>query len=144
MHFIVWLAVGLIAVWPLLRFANGKSLRANHRLLGRGLVVAALVYVLFAAVWGNAFWLSLEAAGVGVYGLFYWLSARYGLIWLATGWMLHPLWDGLLHLVGPGAHVAPGWYVIACISFDVAVAVYILVRLRNARVAKPEIERAGM
>ncbi len=108
MHVIVWLAVGLVAVWPLLRFASRKSLRANHRLLGRGLVVAALVYLLFAAVRGNVFWLSLEAVGVGAYGLFYWLSARYGLIWLAAGWMLHPLWDGFLHLAGPGAQIAPG------------------------------------
>lgn len=128
---LIWLAVGLLAVWPLLNFARRLSPRASQRLLGRGLIVAALVYVFFGFIWGDSFWIAVEAVGVATYGSFYWLSAKHSPLWLALGWLLHPIWDVFLHLAGPGAHVAPSWYAIACISFDVAVAVYIVLRARK-------------
>ncbi|MEM7501010.1 MAG: DUF6010 family protein [Pseudomonadota bacterium] len=132
MTILLWLAVGLLAVWPLLNVASKMSLRGSQRLLGRALVVAALVYVLFAAVWGNAYWVAVEAFGVVAYSAFYWLSARHSPLWLAFGWLVHPVWDVFLHLAGPGAHVAPGWYAVACMSFDVTVAVYIFVRVNRS------------
>jgi hypothetical protein len=38
---------------------------------------------------------------------------------------LHPLWDVLLHYIGPGQAFTPWTYAIACISFDWLVAIYI-------------------
>jgi hypothetical protein len=131
MYVTLWLLVGLLAAWPLLRYARARSPRANTVILGRGLIVAALVYVVFAALWGDLGWAALELAGAGAYGMFYWLALRGSPAWLAAGWGLHPAWDGLLHLAGPGSAIAPEAYVLACISFDLAVAGYVLYRLRE-------------
>ena len=81
-------------------------------------------------VWGNSVWIAIEALGVFVYALFYWLSTKYSAIWLSLGWLLHPVWDVVLHLFGPGAHVAPEWYAVACLSFDIVVAAYIFYRVK--------------
>ncbi len=130
MDTLIWLLIGLLAVSPLLRYARPRSLNANKIILGRGLIVAALVYVVFAAIWGDLRWAAIELAGTGIYGMFYWLALRGSLGWLAAGWALHPGWDGLLHLAGPGSAIAPEAYVLACISFDLAVAAYAIYRLR--------------
>lgn len=61
---VVWLLFGLLLVAPLLYFANTKGLRSSTKLLGRALMVAALIYIGFAAVWGNAHWVAIEALGV--------------------------------------------------------------------------------
>ncbi len=132
METVTWLLIGLLAAAPLLRYARPRGLEANKIILGRGLIVAALVYVAFAAIWGDLRWAVIELAGAGVYGMFYWLALRGSLAWLATGWALHPAWDGLLHLAGPGSAIAPEAYVLACISFDLAVVAYAIYRLRAA------------
>lgn len=90
-----------------------------------GLVGAALLYVCFT-VFGQAWTdLPLEIGGLLVYALFAWLSYKYSLYFLATGWALHIAWDQLLH---PGGHPGyiPAWYPGFCLGFDVAIAVYIL------------------
>lgn len=92
-----------------------------------GLVVAALVYVLFAAVGGDGRDLLIELGGVAVFGFFaaagYWHSP----MWVAVGWAGHVGWDVLLHPAGAGTY-APGWYVLLCIGFDLLVAGYIVAR----------------
>ena len=130
MTYSLWWVLGLLAVAPLLWYA--ETLRAETRwtLLGRTLVIAALIYFVFALLWGDARWLGIESLGVMAYGTFYWLGSRYSVLWLALGWLLHPLWDVSLHLLGPGAHIAPDWYAVACASFDMAVAGYIIFRLK--------------
>ena len=55
-----------------------------------------------------------------------WLGLRQSAIWLAIGWAVHPAWGAFLHMRGPGATFAPAWYVVACISFDILVAAFIL------------------
>jgi hypothetical protein len=42
-----------------------------------------------------------------------------------TYWALHPVWDVLLHYVGPGRSFAPEAYAISCLSWNLVVAVYI-------------------
>lgn len=129
----LWLLFGLILVAPLLYFADAKNLDDASRLLGKSLVVAAFVYVLFAVAWGgDKYWLAIEALGIAVYGLFYWLSLRGSPLWLAVGWLAHPVWDVPLHLLGPGSHIVPEWYAVACVSFDAAVALYIICRVKRA------------
>ena len=68
-----------------------------------------------------------------IYGLFYALALKHGILWLGLGWLLHPLWDLLLHLYGPGHHVVPQWYAWACLSFDAAVFGFIVVVLYNRK-----------
>lgn len=127
----LWFVLGLLAVWPLLAVANKLPFGTMHLLLGQSLVVAAVIYLVFALLWGDMDWVVIELLGVGAYGVFYVLSRRLSIFWLAAGWLLHPLWDVLLHLKGPGQDVVPDWYAVACLSFDVAVASYIVWREMN-------------
>lgn len=126
LFYITWLLIGALAVLPLLRFAERLPPNAMHKLLGRSLVIAAIIYIGFALIWGNISWVGVETAGVVIYSLFYWLSLRWSINWLAVGWLLHPVWDVVLHLLGPGYSVAPAGYAVACVSFDFAVGIYII------------------
>ena len=127
---ILWLLLGLLAVSPLLGIVERTSLAATQKLLGISLVIAALVYVAFALWFGQPLWLLIEAMGLLIYGGFYWLARQFSWLWLAVGWLLHPLWDVVLHVLGPGQHITPAWYAIACVSFDFAVAIYIVYRVK--------------
>ncbi|MGB5211973.1 MAG: DUF6010 family protein [Gammaproteobacteria bacterium] len=131
MHFAIWFCIGLLAAWPVLWIVSRQSPARAQQTLGLGLIVAALIYPGFALLRGDVLWLMLEFAGVFTYGMFYLLSIRFSVNWLAIGWLAHPLWDALLHLGGPAQHIAPHWYAIACIPFDIAVAVYVFVRLHR-------------
>lgn len=141
---------------------NMRNEAATRHVLGLGLVSAALVYVGFALVWGaepttstssssslllplfgdmkqHHQVLFLELTGVLLYGIWYPISIQAdNNTWLALGWVLHPLWDLMLHwgAHSPAAHIAPEWYVWCCVSFDVIVAGYILV----VQVQKEEAE----
>ena len=48
-------------------------------------------------------------------------------LWLALGWLAHPIWDVVLHLMGAGTSFTPAWYALACLGFDPLVAVYVWV-----------------
>ncbi|TNE50583.1 MAG: hypothetical protein EP343_07810 [Deltaproteobacteria bacterium] len=133
MMYTLWFLLGLVLVSPLLWFAHQLRLPTMQKLLGRSLVLAAVIYIGFSAAWGNASWTGIEALGVLAYGVFYLLAVRHSLLWLAAGWALHPTWDLALHLLGPGHHIVPTWYAIACVSFDFAVALYIVYRYKIGR-----------
>lgn len=126
-----WLLLGFVLATPLLIYARSRGGKAELNILGIALVIAAIIYPGFAVVWGDSEWIIIELIGVPLYSLFYWLAFRQPL-WLAAGWLLHPLWDVLLHLNGPGNNIAPEWYATACISFDLLVATYIVVSLRRS------------
>lgn len=139
---IVSVVLGIVFAAPYLYLANTMKPELKRHFLGVGLVVAALVYVGF----GLTAWLSadetnvadeqswdfgkvmlLELSGLVVYGVCYPLTIYFQSDrWLALGWILHPLWDLLLHWGdAPAAHIAPEWYVWMCVSFDVVVFGYI-------------------
>lgn len=132
--YVYWLVLGLVLGMALLSYARSRGCRFEKRVLAIALIVAAVIYVGFSLVWGNPGWFFIELAGVPVYGLFYWLSVRYSFYWLAIGWAVHPAWDVFLHLTGPGHFIAPEWYAIACISFDILVAGYIAVSVEKWRI----------
>lgn len=46
---------------------------------------------------------------------------------LASGYGLHALWD-LAHHPGPLDAGQPDWYAIACVAYDLAVGVFVVVR----------------
>ena len=132
----VWLMLGVVAGAGFIAWGRSYG-RAERKFLGNSLVIAALIYVGFAVFSEHQAWILHELIGVAAFASFAWLAVRGSPLWLAVGWGLHPLWDAGLHLHGVGAEVAPEWYVLACISFDWLVAVYIVQRrsawqLKNA------------
>ena len=72
-------------------------------------------------------WTLVELAQAIVFGAIALLGLRGSPWWLAAGWALHPLWDVVLHYIGPGYSFAPITYTIPCHSFDLLVAAYIAI-----------------
>lgn len=111
------------------------------RILFRGLVVAALAYVIFS-VHGPASsgWIGLELLGLAIYGGMAFLGLRRSQWWLVAGWALHPVWDIALHYLGAGSAFAPAPYALACLTWDPIVAAYIAYRIvRPARTMSPKL-----
>lgn len=110
----------LAAVLALLaRCAGPRFAPAVHAAM---LVLAGLIYVRYAFLAGDGRGLVVE--GVGTLALLALAGAglrRRSSGWLATGWLLHPLWDVALHTGGVGGY-APIGYVIACVAFDPTLA----------------------
>ena len=126
-----WLVIGSILAGCFIFYGRSRGERHELRVLSVGLIIAAFFYVGFAFYWGSAIWIIVEMLGVLLYSIFVFLGLKLSVVWLAFGWALHPVWDGALHLFGPARSVAPEWYVVACISFDLVVAGYILYRYQN-------------
>ena len=101
-------------------------------LWANGLVIAALIYVVFALLGKNYDWLSIEVAGVLLYAIPAILSLKYSKYWLAVGWALHVLWDVLLHANGNPDYV-PMWYPGVCLGFDLAIAGFVVWWLRKGK-----------
>ena len=95
-----------------------------HAVWRTGLVVAALIYVIFSFFSGSLQWILLEIGGVLLYLSFAVLSKRYSLWYLALGWGLHVLWDLLLH--GEDLDFVPSWYPAVCLGFDIAIEGYVI------------------
>lgn len=131
METVIWLFAGLVLVAPLLLFASRRGLEANRRVFGNGLLVAAGIYVAFAVTQASAFWLTIETLGLATFSIFYWLGTKYSIYWIALGWAVHPAWDGVIHVAGAGDQIAPLWYAVACISFDLAIAGYLAIRFSS-------------
>lgn len=122
------LAAGILLAGPLIALANRAKSRWR-RPYAIGLLVAAVLYVVFAVA-GRAqgSWLALEASGVLLFGGAAWLGYRRLPIVLALGWVVHVLWDVLLHVRGTGAVYTPDWYPWVCVSFDLVIAGAVLIR----------------
>jgi hypothetical protein len=115
----------VVIAFLLSRFASDS---AGRSLLVILLIVAAGAYFGFAIGAGaGPRWTLVELAQCIVYGAMALLGLRGSPYWLAAGWALHPVWDVALHYFGPGRSFAPWTYAIACISFDLVVALYIVV-----------------
>ena len=123
------------AVLSLLAFVLSRFTRdvVGRTLLATVLFAAAGAYFGFAVVGPvSRIWLLIELLQViafGVLGLKGWKGSAK---WLALGWALHPIWDFVLHYLGPGRTFAPLAYAISCITFDWIVAAYILIYYRGA------------
>lgn len=121
---LIGIALGVIFV-----VVAGKQKNSEQTILTVGLLVAALIYLIFGVAGGASFdWLVVETLGVGIYGTFALLGLHYSLWWLAFGWAIHPAWDAGLHFLGEAEAFVPMWYTVVCISFDLVVAVFILER----------------
>ena len=135
MMWVFWFVLGLVLGGIFIVVARRLGVPGERRLLAVGLVVAALIYVGFAVAWADAVWMMIELGGVVVFTGLAVLGLKRSALSLAVGWALHPAWDVGLHLVGAGAAFAPAWYTVACISFDLLVAAYVIARFRRTPVA---------
>ncbi|HRW07099.1 MAG TPA: hypothetical protein P5121_18475 [Caldilineaceae bacterium] len=131
MLYTIWLLIGILLATFFLWVARSRGLQREPMILALGLIVAAIIYVGFALVWGNTQWVAIEIGGLLLYTVFVLLAQRHNLVWLAVGWAVHPLWDIGLHWLGQGHTVAPEWYIFACLSFDLVVAGYMVTRLNR-------------
>lgn len=122
MYTVLWLLLGVALALPYVAYARHHA-RSMRLIYGAGLIVAACIYPLFALAAGaSSNWLGVELTGVALYGAMALAGMRGSGWWLVAGWLLHPLWDLGLHYWGPGAHLVPAWYALACLSFDFVVA----------------------
>src|SRR5687767_15687602 len=118
-------AILSLIAFLLSRFASDAR---GRTVLTIGLFAAAGAYFGFAIVGsGSRLWVLIELTQVAVFSLLGLYGWRGSPKWLALGWALHPLWDVGVHYAGPGRHHAPLAYVIACLSFDLVVAAYIVI-----------------
>src|SRR5215212_6864478 len=111
--------------------------RFTRDIVGRSVLViflfiAAGAYFGFATVGREVvgtqpIWTLVELVQVVVFGTVALLGLRGSPYWLAAGWALHPLWDVVLHYIGPGHSFTPWTYAIACVSFDWLIAIYIVI-----------------
>lgn len=144
MLYTIWLLIGILLAGLFLWGARSRGPQREPTILAFGLIVAAIIYIGFALVWGNPQWVAIEIAGLLLYTLFVLLAWRHNLIWLALGWAAHPLWDIGLHWLGQGHTVAPEWYIFACLSFDLLVAGYMITRLATWKTTLPRIKFGRM
>jgi hypothetical protein len=128
---LLWLGAGFVLGFVYVMYA--RSARAGVKtVFGVGLLVAALIYLLFLYRAPDPLqWTLVEAAGVAGFGLAGWFGIRGSAWWLVAGWGVHPVWDIGLHYVGPGQY-APAWYTVPCVSFDLLVAAYVAVALTGS------------
>lgn len=88
------------------------------------LIIAALIYILFALFGSATAWLPVEIVGLVIYTAFAFLGLKYSPWFLGVGWAAHVAWDVWLH----GAHTpfVPSWYPVMCVAYDLILAGYIL------------------
>jgi hypothetical protein len=130
--FVGLLIEGAILPVPLIVIAFLLS-RFTRDIVGRSLL-AIFLFAAAGAYFGFALlaapspiWTLVELVQVIVFGAMALLGLRGSPWWLVAGWTLHPLWDVVLHYLGPGYSFAPITYTIPCISFDLVVAAYIAI-----------------
>lgn len=111
----------MAVVWAVV--VHAASARRGVRMHAAMLLVAALLYLGFAASAGDVGGMLLEMLGVLAFGAVpYFAVRRRSTSLIALGWALHPLWDVALHTTGAGAAYTPAGYVVACIGFDLLLA----------------------
>ncbi|MEO1262681.1 MAG: DUF6010 family protein [Bacteroidota bacterium] len=133
----IWAVLGILSGGIFVHFTGKFNPVAEKKILSRGLIIAATMYILFALIWGSAKWVGVETLGVLLYIPFIILGKRHHFAWIGFGWLLHPAWDFGLHFFGAGKGVAPMWYVTSCITFDILVAAYIFYKVIKLKKVQP-------
>jgi hypothetical protein len=135
MQIAIQLLTGALACGLLIVLARRLKPGRELRLYALSLVIAALVYVGFTARGATLKWLALELAGLAVFTLLAWLGLKVSALILAFAWAAHAAWDALLHKL-PGVAFVPDWYPLACLSFDLLLAGYIVARFGKSTFAR--------
>ena len=122
----MWILVGAAGAFVYAALVRRFARRDPARRHAVALLVAALIYVAFAAAGGSGSGLVVELGGVAVFGGIAALGLLLRMPWLlALGWAIHPAWDVALHTAGEGLLYTPAGYVPACIGFDLVLAALI-------------------
>jgi hypothetical protein len=121
---VAYAAIFIIVALVIYRFAGEFASRSFLVLF---LFIAAGLYIVFALRAGEGILWILGEVVVAIFGGMALLGLGGSLWWIVAGWALHPLWDVGLHYVAPGRSFAPESYTIACLSFDLLVAAYIVI-----------------
>lgn len=130
-HEFFWvILLGALLALPFCLFARRRRNPAST--YAAGLVIAALIYVVFALTRGGGPALYLELGGVALFTLVALAGMRWSLLCLSGGWLFHVAWDLALHPVDFSGY-APWWYPVLCIGFDLFVAGFILAAAYDAR-----------
>lgn len=141
---ILWIVIGVALGAAFLAIARAGGPRRERRILGIGLVIAALFYVAFAlrgAAPGR--WLAAELAGTAIFGVVAGVGMRFSGWFLALGWGTHVLWDVLLHRSGGGSTFTPDAYPWLCVGFDLLVAGYVAMLQVRGTVPARDSSRAS-
>ena len=129
---ILALLLGIVFSLALVRMARTYPPAGERRVYAVGLVIAALLYVIFGVVGGaGARWLALESVGVLIYGAAAWVGLRGWPSLLALGWAAHVAWDVPIHVSGAAVGYTPRWYPWLCVSFDLVIAGAVVASLRR-------------
>lgn len=128
MDTVIQVFIGGLASLLFVLAARRAGPRRELNTYAAGLVLAALIYLVFAVAGGAALgWVALETAGLLLFSAAALPGVR-GKVWaLALGWAAHSAWDLLLHGQA-GAAFVPDWYPAVCAGFDLALALYISLR----------------
>lgn len=89
-------------------------------------VITVLLYVIFAAISVNMFWIMTEVLAAGFFLVFAWLSLKHSYWFLAFGWAVHTIWDNVIYDKLSAPYV-PSWYPGFCLGFDLIMAVAVVV-----------------
>ena len=123
--------IGILLALALVGLARRYPPERERTFYAVGLVIAAVIYFVLGAVGGaNSRWLGIEAFGVLLYSAAAWAGLRRPWL-LAIGWAAHVAWDLALHLSGLGSEYTPNWYPWFCVSFDLIVAVAVLLSFKR-------------
>lgn len=125
MNVLIEILVGIVLALVCILLAKKIFPNRIDKVWQQGLLIAALIYVVFALFGENPKWILIECGGVLLYGLFVFLAIRKSILFLSLGWGLHVLWDLLIHPRGMVEHV-PIWYPNVCLGFDLVIAGYFL------------------
>src|SRR5689334_6093845 len=109
MQTLFWLFLGLVVGLVFISFTRRFGEQVERRILAVGLIAAALLYAILAAVSDAPGWIAVELAGVLIFSAMAELGLKRSILWLMVGWAAHPFWDAGLHLAGVGADVAPAF-----------------------------------
>ena len=116
-----WLAAGVVLGLVFVSYARDHGPRGEIRVYAVGLVAAAAVYVVLAALGASMRWVGIETLGVLVFTGISALGLGTTPKWLVVGWAVHAGWDVALHLMTRSGIVGT-WYPIACVPFDLILA----------------------
>ena len=121
---------GVVACSVFILLARRMGVGRELWLYSVALVIAALIYLVFAARGASLSWLALELAGLAVFTILAWLGLKISAWILAFGWAAHAAWDAILHKL-TDADFVPAWYPLVCLGFDLLLAGYIVARTRR-------------
>ena len=113
-------------------YAERHAAGERRRVYGIGLIVAAVIYLVFSVLTQNILWILIETFGALLFTVFVYLAFKYSYWFLVMGWSIHMVWDGALHAAEVAPYV-PQWYPPVCVGFDLVIALFIARLCMSAR-----------